>query len=81
MKLQIFDAKEVEEAKPTRLKLEHTTWRGIKVVAVDERGNQRLSGNILTFTEGGEIILHRSVNAELGFQLDDAGRVKLHSEY
>lgn len=75
MKLQAF-SKDKKITKPVYLKLVNLSG-GVKVVAVDEKGEPIVSGNLITFYENGTIGFHGSVNRSLGFALNSDGRIKV----
>ena len=50
---------------------------GIELCAVDRTGKAMKQGNILSILQSGGIKLTVAVNPDLGFQLDEKGRVKI----
>ena len=65
-----------EKSKEVYLKLQSFSG-GIKLCAVDRTGKSMKQGNILSIEQNGCVELDRSVNPDLGFQLDEKGRVKI----
>jgi len=49
----------------------------IKLCAVDRTGTVMKQGNILSIEQSGYVELNEAVNPDLGFQLDEKGRVKI----
>lgn len=79
MKFKIFSGKENKEFVTLRLKND-VVGGGVSVVACDGEGGTLGSGSLITFEEDGTISRRSSISAEIGFQLDGAGRVKLQGE-
>ncbi len=74
MKLEIFG--EEEEETTIRLSLVREKTRGIRLVAVDIKGNTLPQGNLLTVEDGtGRIVIHRGLRRDLGFDLDESNRI------
>jgi len=78
IKYEIYDeVDDDDEEQPTviRLALEYVGDR-VRVVAVDEDGEGLLCSCLVTFRPDGTIHRHQAVDPDLGFQLDDEGRIK-----
>ncbi len=75
MKLEIYDDTTPEPESVVRL---HLVKHGssIAVHAVDANGETEPAGRILLFHSDGTISRTGSMNSDLGFQLDESGRVK-----
>ena len=74
MKLAIYtDTPDVE--KTLILKLEHSMY-GISLVVVDEEGAPVPAGTILDISGAGRVLFRDNVHPDLGFDLNDEGRVK-----
>ena len=65
-----------EDVKEVSLKLQSFS-DCIKLCAVDRTGTVMKQGNILSILQSGGIKLAEAVNPDLGFQLDEKGRVKI----
>ena len=77
MKFKIYDEKEKQE-EIIYFKLSTTDIRGtegITLVAVNEEGNVRHNGNILTVSSKG-IYLYENIYKYIGLPLDKKGRLK-----
>ena len=74
-KLQVYNP-QPEEEKITRVKLEDHGSGIINIVVVDKDGNEVAKGNLFQLLPNGKIQRLRYVNPDLGFVLDDRGRVK-----
>lgn len=92
MKLSVFEEKKVEKPKkefslrlvkgrimvaPFSFSSAMETKEVVKLVAVDKDGNPYSAGNILYFNDNGTVTRCTDVDPELGFQLDELGRVKI----
>ena len=75
LKLQAYNPRETEE-KSTRVKLEDHGSGIINVVVVDKDGNRVDQGILFCLLPYGTIQRMPSVNPDLGFVLDDKGRIK-----
>ena len=75
LKLQAYNPRETEE-NITRVKLEDHGSGIINVVVVDEDGAQIDQGILFCLLPNGTIQRMPSVNPDLGFVLDDKGRIK-----
>ena len=65
-----------EKSEEVYLKLQSFSG-GIKLCAVDRTGKAIRQGNILSIEQSGCVELDEAVNPDLGFQLDEKGRVKI----
>jgi len=75
MKLEVYNSPKPEE-EVIRLKLtEHGP--NVALMAVNKDGNVVLGGYLLVITLNGHIKLSRNVNADLGFELDEFGRINV----
>ena len=74
MELEIWDEKQDEE-EPVRLRLVKRDSGDITLIAVDEEGDKIRWGNLLTLRSNGSVYRHEGVNENLGFDLDDLGRI------
>lgn len=80
MKLEIYDEKKVEEEKKVRLRLVKN-WDGhICLRAVDEDGDMIDRCALVYFSKEGHVGRYLGVNPDLGFDLDEKGRIKLDDE-
>lgn len=77
MKLAVFDTPKDQEV---QLKLV-TTYRGVEVHAVDNKGDRLSRGTLLTFDNDGTVELMGSVDTTLGFQLDERNAIKLNRRF
>lgn len=77
MKLEIFEEQEEDKDDVVRLRLRRDTTGVIEVVAVDRYRNTVDNGSILWFDENGRLYLNHSISKELGFDLDEKGRIKI----
>jgi hypothetical protein len=80
MKLSIYEelpkVKE-KEIKEIFLKLQKdNTYAAVRLIAVGKSGVPYPSGQLISFYEDGSIYYHKSINKDLGFSLDDRGRLK-----
>ena len=76
MKLRVYSKKE----KSISLKLRHDILGGVSLDVVDSGGARVLSGSLLDVKDDGTIFVYASVAAELGFQLDERGHLKVIME-
>lgn len=76
MDLEIFKKKEKESDK-TRLAFRKDGCGNIDVIVVDEDGDKRYAGTLLTINKDGTIERCHNMNDDLGFKLDCSGRIKL----
>ena len=77
MKFKIWQEQGKEPAdEPVMLRLVPTSG-GMQVQVVDEYGERVIAGSLVTFWDDGTLTISSSVNPELGFKLDKAGRIKL----
>ena len=79
MKLQAYNPRETEE-KSTRVKLHDHGNGNVSVVAVNKDGQQIFPGNLFQLQSDGMIWRACHVNPDLGFVLDDRGRIKFTDE-
>ena len=79
LKLQAYKPQPDEE-KITRVKLEDDGSGIVTVVAVDKDGNRVDQGILFRLLPNGTIQRMPSVNPNLGFVLDDKGRIKFDDE-
>ena len=84
MKLEVYIKEPPEETEQTiRLAFcERLCEEGdeIFIVAVRKHGGVEMQGNLIAFLPNGRIRLGGSVNPDLGFDLDEKGRIKLAEE-
>ena len=82
MELKIYEnVKKVAEApKVLRLKLKYTYDGSIKLIAVDEYGNDLPAGNLLIVHDNGSVTLPSHVSNELGLELTPCRRLKIDSQ-
>lgn len=76
MKLEIYSEQLKMSERITRLRLEKSGDE-ISIVAVRENGSYIDSGHLMRFFPGGQIRLFQHVNPDLGFDLDEEGRIKI----
>ena len=76
LNLEIYDDTKPVVKPPVFLKL-LSTLSDIKVVVVNEKGRTLTSGHLLRFNNDGSVFTYPGVASELGFQLDDEGRIKV----
>ncbi len=76
MKFEIYNEKN-EEEKKVYLKLEKV-GDTIHIIAVDELGDEYECGNLLHINSNGVIIRCTAIDPNLGFKLDENGRIKIH---
>jgi len=74
MEVKVYDEKKVEEEAPLLLKLEQTSC-GVELVVVDEVGEVRDCGCLLTVYNDGRIGVHSGVRHGLGLKLTKEDRV------
>jgi len=79
MKLKIYSESKEEQA-PVYLKLIEGADGDVKLIACDEAGNRVFGGNILALTPAGKIQVHQNVSPDLGFQLDQKGKVIIYDD-
>lgn len=79
MKFEIYRELQDPEEKPVRLRL-RKCGSVCRLEVVNEDGDRRSSGTLLTITAAGWICRHESVNSDFGFDLDDKGCVKVEDE-
>jgi hypothetical protein len=77
MRFEIHDLSNKKGPPPVRLALYHNTDGGVEVVTVDDDGD--LVWSLLVFNSDGTITMCDSVEEDLGFQLDYAGRIQVSS--
>ena len=58
-----------------RLALRRSYTGDVKVVLVDEQGEQLDQGNLVTFRRDGTLFLHGGVNQGTDFEKDSTGRI------
>ena len=75
LKLQAYKP-QPEEEKITRVKLYDHGSGNVTVIAVDKDGNRVDQGILFCLLPNGTIQRMPSVNPDLGFVLDDKGRIK-----
>ena len=51
--------------------------KDVTVIACDKQGKWITAGFLVRFSTSGDISIEPSVNNELGFQLDDRGRIRI----
>ena len=51
--------------------------KDVTVIACDKQGKWITAGFLVRFNASGNILVEPSVNNELGFQLDERGRIKI----
>lgn len=51
------------------------TINGVDLICVDEEGDAIKNGRILAIGNNGKLHLYEKLNTELGFKLDDNGRI------
>ena len=77
MKLNISkEEKEEGSEKEVYLKFKYGSNDTVVVCACDKEGNPFFCGNLIGFYPDGTIRKIGSVNPDLGFQLDEDGRIK-----
>jgi hypothetical protein len=69
-KFRVFDDKEAEPITYLKLVQDHDN---VKLIAVDDDGT--IVSNILSFTKNGYLYLNACVRQDLGFKLDNDGRL------
>ena len=79
-KLQVYDPTPREEEKITRVKLLDYGYGIVTVIAVDKDGYEVAAGNLFQLLPNGKIQRVRCVNPDLGFMLDDEGRIKFEDK-
>lgn len=78
MKLEIYDEKKVkEEKKKVRLRLIRDDYGNVILTAVNKNGKRFEDGNLIYFDSKGCLKRNCGVNPDLGFVLDDRGRIKI----
>ena len=79
LKLQAYKP-QPEEEKITRVKIHDHGGGIVTVIAVDKDGNRADQGILFRLLPNGTIQRMPSVNPNLGFVLDDKGRIKFDDE-
>ncbi len=74
-KFKVYSPQDTEE-KTVYLKLEPSGSDSVELYAVDKNGHLRIRGRLLCF-EDGRLRLCAGIDPDLGFDLDDIGRIKL----
>ncbi len=79
MKFEIFNKPRKPKEKSVMLRIGlHPD--GCEIVAVDDNGDPIPMGRLLRFEKSGKIFRLRNINPDLGFALDECGRIKLEEE-
>ena len=79
MKLQVYEPTTTKKEVIVRLKL-GADGNDVTVIAVDEDGDRVDAGTLLTFKSNGTILRMHYVSDELGFAVDDKGRIEFEDE-
>jgi hypothetical protein len=81
LNIEIFDKPQESKPDPVRLRLLPGTGGRQVLYAVDRLGNPRFNGALLTIHPDGAVERHALVSPELGFPLDEYGRVREASRF
>jgi len=85
MILEVYNPKEVEQNEKVILRLVRKMEcdssgcrkKYVSLIVVDEKGNLRRHGNLISFWDSGRITLYQSVNPCFGFELGKQGKLSL----
>ena len=75
MRFEIWQGPEKKPQKRSVMLRLVPTSGGMQVQVVDEYGERVIAGSLVTFWDDGTLTISSSVNPELGFKLDKAGRI------
>jgi len=79
MKFEIFNEPQKSKEKLVTLRTVLDS-DGCTIVAVKDNGDFLLRGHLLRFQKCGKVLRFRDVDPDLGFALDEYGKIKLEEE-